>query len=114
LIDTVLSLSDFWLILQTEGGNKDDVRICVKRESVGEHFVKFQVIVSAAIYGYVTGQPRKVLRCIVSEKTFNYHFLATDVETPEKKEYKEWVKEVYKKVEEKLGFKPIEGYWSWE
>jgi len=114
LIDTVLSLDDFVNIFSCEGSNKSDIRICVRRESAGEHFIKFQVIVSAGIYNLVTGNPKKVLRCIVAERTFNYHFLTADWETEDKKKYKEWVKEAYKKVEEKLGFKPIEGYWSWE
>ena len=114
MIDTVFSLDDFVKVFKIEGGVPRDLRVCVKQESAGEHFIKMQVIVSAGIYNSVTGQPKKVLRCIVAQRTFNYHLIATDVETPERKEYREWVKEAYRKVEEKLGFKPIEGYWSWE
>ena len=113
MIDTVFSLDDFLKVLGREGGKSSDIRVCVKHDSAGEHFVKCQVIVSAGIYSPLTGRPKKVLRCIVAQRTFNYHLMATDVETPERKEYEEWVKEAYKKVEEKLGFKPIEGYWEW-
>jgi len=113
LIDTVLSLDDFVKVFRSEGGVPRDLRVCVKQESAGEHFIKMQVIVSAGIYNSVTGQPKKVLRCIVAQRTFNYHFLAADFETEAKKKYKEWVEQAYKQVEEKLRFKPIEGYWSW-
>ena len=112
MIDTVFSLDDFLNIFSCEG-NKADVRICVKQDSAGEHFVRCQVIVSAGIYNLVTGQPRKVLRCIVAQRTFNHHFLTVDWETEDKKKYQEWVKEAYGKVEEKLGFKPVEGFWRW-
>jgi len=113
MIDTVFSLDDFVKVFKIEGGVPRDLRVCVKQESAGEHFIKMRVIVSAGIYNSVTGQPKKVLRCIVAQRTFNYHFLTADWETEEKKEYKEWLEKAYKYVEEKLLLKPIEGYWSW-
>ena len=114
MIDTVFNLDDFLNILNSEGGSKTDIRICVKQEPAGEHFVKCQVIVSVGIYNLVTGNPRKVLRCIVAQRTFNHHFLIGPHENNEKNEYKKWVKKAYKQVEEKLGFTPFEGYWSME
>jgi len=114
VIDTVLDLDDFLKVFYREGGIRDDIRICVKQEGAGEMWVKCQVVVSGGIYSLVTGQPRKVLQCIVSQRVFNYHFLTSPYENKEKKEYKEWVEAAYNQVEEKLGFKPIEGYWSFE
>jgi len=114
MIDTVFSLDDFLKIFHSEGGNKNDIRICVEQESTGSSFVKCKVVVSAGIYSLTSGQPKKVLKCIVAQRAFNYPFLASPHENEEKKQYNEWVKNAYKKVEEKLGFKPIEGFWKWQ
>jgi len=113
VIDTVFSLEEFARLMRMGGGLADDVRICTKYKPSGDIFVKCQVIVSVGLYSVVTGQPRKVLRCIVSERSFNYHFITSPHENREKTEYKAWLKEAYEKAEQTLGFKPIEGVWTW-
>jgi len=114
MIDTVFSLDDFKKIMRREGGLKQDIRICARYESAGEFSVKCQVIVSAGLFSMVTGKLRKILRCIVSERMFNYVFITSPYENKEKERYKEWLKESYEKVENSLGFKPIEGIWTVE
>jgi len=109
LIDTVLDLDDFKRVVSQFGWckYKDSIRVCVQHEPVSEYWVKCQVTVSV-------GLPDRLLLCRVSQASFNYTFLQSDFETHDKKRYKEWVEAAYKKVEETLGFKPIEGLWSEE
>lgn len=112
MIDTVLNLEDFINILGSEGNNRNDVRICVEHKRQGSINLRCSVILSVGIYNLLTGRPKKILRCIVSRRTFNPFLLASEG-SQERKEYESWLEETFKKVEEKLGFKPIEGYWSW-
>jgi len=109
MIDTVLRLEDFKRIMEAAGVIKDDVRICVWHKSTDQYFTKCSVIVSVGLY-----HPRKILRCIPSERIFSTIELESPHDTPDKKKYKEWTKQTYEQVEKTLGFPPIEGFWEWE
>jgi len=112
MIDTIFSLDDFLRVLRQEGGRLEDIRICVVNNRRDNLYLKSTIQVTAGIFSR-SGQPRKILRCIVASRIFPYYSLYSQDENDEKERYREWTAEVYRKVEETLGFKPLEGYWSW-
>ena len=107
MIDTVLSLEEFKRAMIRGAGAESDVRICVWHKS-DQYFRKCQVIVSVGLY-----HPRKILRCIASERVFSTIELESPHDTPDRKRYKEWTKQTYGDVEKALGFLPTEGFWEW-
>jgi len=109
MIDTVLSLLRFKGIIEAQGANIDDVRICVWHKSTDQYFTRCQVLVSIGLY-----HPRKILRCIASERIFSTIELESPHDTPDRKKYKEWTKQAYDEVEKALGFMPTEGFWEWK
>jgi hypothetical protein len=103
-VDVVFSLEDFTKL----GGNyinQNHVRICIEEKPVSDYTSRFKVWLSVDM-------PEKILKCIVAEAYFNRLFLQSPHENEEQKKYKEWQEKAYKEVEEKLGFKPVEGYWT--
>jgi len=101
--DVVFSIDDFLEIVERKNGDLSDCRICVNYKTVGEPFVRVSVILSIRLGD-------RVLKCIVARRNFNGYFIF-DEKSRENAEYRKWLEDVYKMVEGKLGFKPIEGYW---
>jgi len=107
MIDTVLRLEDFKDMIRG-AGVESDVRICVWHKSTDQYFTKCSIIISVGLY-----HPRKILRCIPSERIFSTIELRSPHDTPDKGKYHEWTKNMYDEIEKSLGFKPTEGFWEW-
>jgi hypothetical protein len=103
-VDVVFSLEDF-VKLGFGRLTPDHVRICIEEKPIGDITSRFKVWLSVDM-------PDKILKCMVSEAIFDRIWLQSPHENEEQKRYKEWQEKAYKEVEEKLGFKPIEGYWT--
>jgi hypothetical protein len=100
-VDTVLDLEDFKKIYK---GRKEDVRIAIIHTDKGEFVREVKVEISAPMED-------RILKCLVAVNHFNRYFLM-DKESGEQENYYKWLDEVKKKVENSLGFMPIQGYWS--
>ncbi|MEM1551603.1 MAG: hypothetical protein QXH03_02900 [Candidatus Bathyarchaeia archaeon] len=103
-VDVVFSLEDFKALAGLYK-DKNHVRICIEEKPIGDVSSRHTIWLSTAM-------PDKILKCNVATAYFNRIFLQSPIENDEKKRYNEWVETNYKKVEEALGFKPIEGYWT--
>jgi len=103
-VDVVFNLDDFIKLALARLSPKH-VRICIEEKPIGNFTSRFRVWLSVDM-------PDKILKCMVAEAYFNRLWLQSPHPNEEQKKYKEWQENAYKQAEEKLGFKPIEGYWT--
>jgi len=113
MIDLIYSIEDFKRIIEEKNIPKESIRLGYISK-VKDVFGVITAVLTAPSTHPITGEPI-VLMCEVSEIIYDphrYEFeLRQNTVGEERKRIKDWVRDVEKFVEEKLGFLPIRGRW---